>query len=137
MTSASRFLPASRVIDYIRHGYATPSRESLLGDIISARRDTFARRVDFASPSRLQLTNETQAQDEIERSEFKLPDMGSLCIIIGVNVLSQVISIYATLSQRPRTELFFFPLSFLSSSSFHLQVSTQNTLEAQPLFPVS
>ena len=117
MTSGSRFLPASRVIDYIQHGYATPSRESLhyaasslseLGDIISARRDTFARRVDFAGPSRLQLTSETQAQDEIERSEFKLPDMGSLCIIIGVNALSQVISVYATLSQRPRTELFFF-----------------------------
>ena len=159
MTSASRFLPA---LGYVKHGHATPtsstesllyatsnlsdhatptsSMESLLyatselDDIISAKRDTFARRVDFG-PSRLQSTNKTQAQDEIERSEFKLPNMGSLSIIIGVNALSQVISVYATLSQRPITKL--FPFSFLSSSSFHLQVSTQHTLEAQPLFPVS
>ena len=85
----------STVIDYIQNGSATPSKESShcaasrlseLGGIISTSRDTLARHVDTGS---LQLTNdEPQAQDA---SEFKLPSLSSLCIIIGGNALAQVI----------------------------------------------
>jgi len=97
MTSP-RLLP-STVIDYVQTDSGTPgtesshyptSRLSQLGGIISASRDALARRVDSGS---LQLTNvnEPQAQDAIERSEFKLPNLSSLFIIIGGNALFQVI----------------------------------------------
>ena len=88
---SSHSLP-STVIDYVQNGSATQhyaaSSLSGLGGIIFASRDTLARHVD---PDSLQLANQTQAQDAIERSEFKLPNMSSLFIVLGGNALSQVI----------------------------------------------
>lgn len=90
---ASHLLP-STVIDYVQKDSATkgkesphsaPSRLSELGGIISASRDVLARHVDSGS---LQLADEPQAH---ENSEFKLPNLRSLFIIIGGNALSQVI----------------------------------------------
>lgn len=98
-----RLLP-SKVINYVQNDSATPSKESShyaasrlseLGGIISASKDALARRVD--SGSSLQLPpNKPQVQDEIENSEFKLPNLSSLFVIIGGNALFQVNSVYVT-----------------------------------------
>ena len=86
------------VINYVQNDSATPSKESSrlseLGGIISASKDALARRVDSGS---LQLApNTPQVQDEIENSEFKLPNLSSLFVIIGGNALFQVNSVCVT-----------------------------------------
>jgi hypothetical protein len=86
------------VINYVQNDSATPSKESSrlseLGGIISASKDALARRVDSGS---LQLPpNTPQVQDEIENSEFKLPNLSSLFVIICGNALFQVNSVYVT-----------------------------------------
>ncbi|KAF8816715.1 MFS general substrate transporter [Phlegmacium glaucopus] len=83
-------------IYYVRNGSATPSKESShyatsrLSEPggISSDSDPLTHRAE--SGSRLRLANETQGQDAIERSEFKLPNLSSLFIIIGGNALSQL-----------------------------------------------
>ena len=98
----SQGLLSSTVIDYVQNDCATPSRGSShytasrlpeldRGSIISASRDALARRVDSGS---LQLVNEPQSQDAIEHSEFKLPKLSSLFIIIGGNALFQASCVY-------------------------------------------